>query len=111
MLRTTNHQSEYRPGYSQFTASWGTGVLTGITHSYLDSPLRCGAVLVDSDGLELGFCVGLVEREGEANRSSVSESEISRFPISGVAISEELKLAVEDTWYINLRVTRGNSFT
>lgn len=49
--------------------------------SYFDSVLRWA-----SEGLVLGFCGGLEVLEGDANRSSVSESERSSFPRSGVDI-------------------------
>jgi len=48
--------------------------------SYLDSPFRCGASADLMVGL--GFC--LEAREGDAKRSSLSESERSNLPTSGV---------------------------
>lgn len=63
--------------------------------SYFDSPLRCGGILVFSD-LGLDFCFGLEAREGEAKRSSVSESERSSFPISGVAILFTIERLIDE---------------
>ena len=50
--------------------------------SYFDSPFRCGGASVCFED----FWFGLDTREGEANRSSLSEeSDRFIFPISGVA--------------------------